>query len=116
MPVSALKGCPYPGLRSFTRDESELFFGRYSQSDRLLELLQVTRFLAVVGPSGCGKSSLIKAGLMADLEGGLMSYAGARWEMAEMRPGNHPFAALATFACRRACGSTVHRRLSIWRR
>ena len=32
---------------------------------------------------------------MADLEGGLMSYAGARWEMAEMRPGNHPFAALA---------------------
>ncbi|MFZ0708579.1 MAG: hypothetical protein WAM53_00935 [Terrimicrobiaceae bacterium] len=95
MPVSALKGCPYPGLRSFTRDESELFFGRDSQSDRLLELLQVTRFLAVVGPSGCGKSSLIKAGLMADLEGGLMSYAGARWEMAEMRPGNHPFAALA---------------------
>jgi WD40 repeat protein/energy-coupling factor transporter ATP-binding protein EcfA2 len=94
-PVSALKGCPYPGLRSFARDESELFFGRDSQIDRLLELLQKTRFLAVVGPSGCGKSSLIKAGLMADLEGGLMDYAGARWEMAEMRPGNHPFAALA---------------------
>ena len=49
----------------------------------------------MVGPSGCGKSSLIKAGLMADLEGGLMSYAGARWEMAEMRPGNRPFSALA---------------------
>ena len=95
MGVSALKGCPYPGLRSFTRDESELFFGRDTQIDRLLELLQGTRFLAVVGPSGCGKSSLIKAGLMADLEGGLMSYAGARWEMAEMRPGNHPFVALA---------------------
>ncbi len=72
-----------------------MFFGRDSQIDRLLELLQKTRFLAVVGPSGCGKSSLIKAGLMADLEGGLMDYAGARWEMAEMRPGNHPFAALA---------------------
>jgi WD40 repeat protein len=94
-PVSALKGCPYPGLRSFTRDESELFFGRDNQIDQLLELLQEVRFLTVVGPSGCGKSSLIKAGLMADLEGGLMSYAGARWEMAEMRPGNHPFAALA---------------------
>jgi len=95
MPVSTLKGCPYPGLRSFTRDESELFFGRDNQIDRLLELLQETRFLAVVGPSGCGKSSLIKAGLMADLEGGLLSYAGARWEMAEMRPGHRPFAALA---------------------
>ena len=94
-PIPALKGCPYPGLRSFARDESELFFGRDGQIDRLLELLQKTRFLAVVGPSGCGKSSLIKAGLMADLEGGLMDYAGARWEMAEMRPGNHPFADLA---------------------
>jgi energy-coupling factor transporter ATP-binding protein EcfA2 len=72
-----------------------LFFGRDNQIDRLLELLQQTRFMAVVGPSGCGKSSLIKAGLMADLEGGLMSYAGARWEMAEMRPGNRPFAAVA---------------------
>ena len=95
IPVSATIGCPYPGLRSFTRDESELFFGRDVQIDQLLELLQESRFLAVVGLSGCGKSSLIKAGLMADLEGGLMDYAGARWEMAEMRPGNHPFAALA---------------------
>jgi ABC-type nitrate/sulfonate/bicarbonate transport system ATPase subunit len=72
IPVSEMVGCPYPGLRSFTRDESDLFFGRDVQIDQLLELLQESRFLAVVGASGCGKSSLIKAGLMADLEGGLI--------------------------------------------
>ena len=86
---------PYPGLRPFTKDEAEIFFGRDDQTDRLLDKLGDVRFLMVVGPSGCGKSSLVRAGLMADLEGGLMSRAGAHWEMAEMRAGNHPFMALA---------------------
>ena len=87
--------CPYPGLRPFTRDEAEIFFGRDDQTDQLLEKLNGIRFLTVVGSSGCGKSSLVRAGLMADLEGGLMSQAGAHWEIAEMRPGNDPFLALA---------------------
>jgi hypothetical protein len=86
---------PYPGLRSFTRDEDVVFFGRDEHIDALLEKLHRTRFLPVVGPSGCGKSSLIRAGLMASLEGGLMDETGAHWEMAEMRPGKHPYAALA---------------------
>jgi hypothetical protein len=86
---------PFPGLRPFTTDEAEIFFGRDEQIDRLLEKLKSRRFLVVVGSSGCGKSSLVRAGLMADLEGGLMSEAGARWQMTEMRPGNHPFTALA---------------------
>src|SRR6185369_17347560 len=93
--ISVQDESPYPGLRAFTRDESAIFFGRDEHVDRLLEKLGKERFLAVVGPSGCGKSSLIRAGLMADLEGGLMNAVGARWEMAETRPGNHPFAALA---------------------
>src|SRR6266481_1478638 len=92
---SAPVSSPYPGLRPFTKDESAIFFGRDDQTDRLLEKLASTRFLMVVGPSGCGKSSLVRAGLMADLEGGLMNEVGAHWEMAEMRPGNHPFMALA---------------------
>ena len=87
--------CPYPGLRSFTRFEDKFFFGREEQVDAALLKLRGSRFLPVVGPSGCGKSSLIRAGLMASLEGGLMDEVGARWEMAEMRPGKHPYAALA---------------------
>ncbi|MCP4699605.1 MAG: hypothetical protein GY862_22560, partial [Gammaproteobacteria bacterium] len=86
---------PYPGLRPFERDETDIFFGREDHTDQLLEKLGQNRFLAVVGPSGCGKSSLVRTGLLAGLEGGLLSSAGIHWRIAEMRPGNHPFASLA---------------------
>jgi tetratricopeptide (TPR) repeat protein len=95
MPSPRFAPGPYPGLRPFTRDEAEIFFGRDEQIDQLLEKLKVTRFLTVIGSSGCGKSSLVRAGVIADLEGGLMSEAGAHWEFVEMRPGNHPMSALA---------------------
>ena len=86
---------PYPGLRPFERDETDIFFGREEHTDQLLERLGQTHFLAVVGPSGCGKSSLVRTGLLAGLETGLLLSAGAHWRMAEMRPGNRPFARLA---------------------
>jgi WD40 repeat protein/energy-coupling factor transporter ATP-binding protein EcfA2 len=81
---------PYPGLRPFRRDETDIFFGREKQTDQLLEKLDHSRFIAVVGPSGCGKSSLVKAGMIAALEAGFMVSAGATWRVAEMRPGDHP--------------------------
>jgi WD40 repeat protein len=86
---------PYPGLRSFRPDESDIFFGREEQTDRLLERLQRSHFLAVVGPSGCGKSSLVRAGMIAALETGFMADAGSRWRIAEMRPGDRPIRRLA---------------------
>jgi hypothetical protein len=87
---------PYPGLRSFTQEESAIFFGREDQSDVLLEKLKRTRFLTVVGPSGCGKSSLIRAGLITGLRSGFMGKdVGARWRVAEMRPGDSPLRRLA---------------------
>lgn len=86
---------PYPGLRAFRRDESDVFFGREEHVDDLLEKLDQTRFLAVVGPSGCGKSSLVRAGMIPALETGFMVGAGARWRIAEMRPGSHPMKRLA---------------------
>lgn len=79
--------CPYPGLRPFRSDESHIFFGREEQTDRLLEKLQRTHFLAVVGPSGCGKSSLVRAGMIAALETGFLADAGSLWHVAQMRPG-----------------------------
>ena len=90
-----LSHSPYPGLRPFTRYEADIFFGREAQVDQLLEKLRRSRFLAVVGASGCGKSSLIRAGLIPSLETGFMVNAGARWRVAEMRPGDHPLARLA---------------------
>lgn len=86
---------PFPGLRPFEFDESPLFFGRDGQSDQLIRKLAATRFLAVVGTSGSGKSSLVRAGLLPALRGGLMSGAGSRWLVAPMRPGFMPVHNLA---------------------
>jgi energy-coupling factor transporter ATP-binding protein EcfA2 len=86
---------PYPGLRPFHREETDIFFGREEQVDQLLGKLGKSRFLAVVGPSGCGKSSLIRTGLISALETGFLSSTGARWRIAEVRPGNHPLRNLA---------------------
>jgi WD40 repeat protein len=86
---------PYPGLRPFERHEDILFFGRDDQIDQLLDKLADTHFLAVLGTSGSGKSSLVKAGLLPALNSGYMAGAGARWEVAELRPGDRPFHRLA---------------------
>jgi len=94
-PVPGLSEAPYPGLRPFRQDESDIFFGREEQTDALLGKLRRSRFLAVVGPSGCGKSSLVRAGMIAALEAGFLTDAGSRWRFAEMRPGGHPLARLA---------------------
>lgn len=86
---------PYPGLRPFQRDETDIFFGREDHTDQLIEKLGRTHFIAVVGPSGCGKSSLVRTGLLAGLEMGLIPNAGVHWRIAELRPGNQPFVRLA---------------------
>lgn len=94
--ADALAVSPYPGLRPFTEDEAELFFGREAQTDQLLDRLRRTRLLAIVGPSGCGKSSLVRAGMIAALHTGLMADAGAHWRIAQMRPGARPLWRLAS--------------------
>ncbi|MDT7779933.1 MAG: hypothetical protein QOC99_2445 [Acidobacteriota bacterium] len=88
-------GNPFPGLRPFETEEYNLFFGREGQADQLLARLGRTRFLAVVGTSGSGKSSLIKAGLLPALYGGLMAGTGSAWRIAVMRPGHDPLGNLA---------------------
>jgi len=86
---------PYPGLRSFRRDESDLFFGREGCVDQMVDRLAATRFLGVLGPSGSGKSSLVITGLLDALEIGLCARAGSRWRIACMRPENRPVENLA---------------------
>jgi Novel STAND NTPase 1 len=86
---------PFPGLRPFEMDETNLFFGRDGQSDELLKRMQRARLLAVVGTSGSGKSSLIRAGLLPALYGGLMGDAGSSWRIAIQRPGGDPIGNLA---------------------
>ena len=88
-------GNPFPGLRPFETHEYELFFGREGQSDALISRLQRANFLAVVGTSGSGKSSLVRAGLLPALRGGMMAGAGSGWRISIMRPGSDPIGNLA---------------------
>lgn len=87
---------PFPGLRPFETNEYHLFFGRDGQSDELIERLGRTHFLAVVGTSGSGKSSLVRAGLLPALYGGLMPQVSSAWRVALFRPGDDPLGELAT--------------------
>jgi WD40 repeat protein len=64
-----LAGCPYRSLRPFTELDSNVFFGRRNETERLTELVTVESraILPILGPSGVGKSSLVRAGLLARL-------------------------------------------------
>lgn len=86
---------PYPGLRPFRRDETDLFFGREGNVDEIIDRLAATRFVAVLGASGSGKSSLVKTGLLEALELGQLHQAGTAWRVADFRPGDNPVANLA---------------------
>jgi hypothetical protein len=95
MPGTVVAANPFPGLRSFEADETQLFFGRDGQASEIVARLQRQRFVAVVGTSGSGKSSLVRAGLLPMLEGGFMPAASSFWRFAVMRPRNDAIRALA---------------------
>jgi hypothetical protein len=86
---------PFVGLKPFESEQSMLFHGRGRQIGELLEFLYSQRFVAVVGSSGCGKSSLIRAGLIPNLEAGFLIQQRDRWAIAKMKPGDAPLRNLA---------------------
>lgn len=57
---------PYAGLRPFSEDDEEVFFGRTALVKQLGELAAEPKraFLVLTGASGVGKSSLLAAGLV----------------------------------------------------
>lgn len=58
---------PYPRLSPFTASDADLFFGRDSELEEILELSERHPFLSVTGYSGVGKTSLIEAGVLPQL-------------------------------------------------
>lgn len=89
---------PFPGLRSFTETDADIFFGRGRETDVLLRRIAAERFLAVVGASGSGKSSLVGAGLVPRLRANAISddTTGSKdWFIVTLKPGKAPFEALA---------------------
>jgi len=58
----------YPGTKPFERQEHELFFGRDTDIEKMLELMSFEPLLLLYSKSGLGKSSLINAGIIPELE------------------------------------------------
>jgi hypothetical protein len=92
--VNAGSRNPFPGLRPFDADESDLYFGREEETSELLQRLRQTRFVVVLGEGGSGKSSLVRAGLVPALEGGFLSGGGSGWQIVSARPGADPLKSL----------------------
>ncbi len=90
---------PYPGLRAFSGNEADWFFGREALVHRVLERLESCLTdrspLAVVAPSGAGKSSLLRAGVLPALARGKLP--GSRhWPQLLLTPTADPLAVLAS--------------------
>ncbi|MGB8718201.1 MAG: AAA family ATPase, partial [Desulfobacterales bacterium] len=81
---------PFVGLRPFYSRDSLYYFGRKQQSHALLQQLYAHRFVAVIGSSGCGKSSLVRAGLIPNLEAGFLVQDRDLWKIATFKPGDAP--------------------------
>jgi WD40 repeat protein/energy-coupling factor transporter ATP-binding protein EcfA2 len=85
---------PFPGLRQFTAERSDLFFGRETESSEIAGKILRNRFVAVTGASGSGKSSLVLCGLIPALKKYSLE-RGEKWNFLTMRPGRDPFGNLA---------------------
>jgi len=85
---------PFPGLRPFAPEESDLFFGREGESTEVLRKLMNNRFVTVIGASGSGKSSLIYCGVLPKVRN-LKENDSSSWRIISFRPGNDPFGNLA---------------------
>jgi WD40 repeat protein len=90
-----LPPAPYPGLRPFDKHEWPVFFGRERMADEVVSRLINQHLVVVHGDSGCGKSSLVRAGVLVQLEQG-HARSGVRWRTCSTLPREAPLRNLAT--------------------
>jgi WD40 repeat protein/tRNA A-37 threonylcarbamoyl transferase component Bud32 len=81
--------CPFKGLASFEPADADYFFGRERLVAELVARLVGAGFLGIVGPSGSGKSSVLRAGLLPALAGGVLP-GSEGWRRLLLRPGERP--------------------------
>jgi hypothetical protein len=89
--------CPYKGLAYFDCNEEDpkYFYGREKLTDQLLDHVRQSNFLVIVGASGSGKSSVLRAGLIYQLQQGRKLSGSDQWQIYIVRPGEHPLQSLA---------------------
>jgi ABC-type phosphate transport system substrate-binding protein len=84
---------PFRGLEAFSELDHPFFFGREVYVDRLTELIDKKRLIAVVGASGSGKSSVVAAGLVPRVRRRVPPEP--TWECLAFKPGKVPTEALS---------------------
>ena len=89
--------CPYKGLAYFdcNTEDPQHFFGRETLTQDLLHRIQSQTFLPILGASGSGKSSILRAGLLYQLQQGRLLPGSDTWHLRILQPGNHPLLNLA---------------------
>ena len=85
---------PFPGLRPFATEDSDLFFGREVESEEIIAKLLKNRYITVLGASGNGKSSLINSGVLPKVRN-LKIGESSEWRIISFTPGKNPFGNLA---------------------
>ena len=76
--------------------------------------MRAARFLAVLGSSGSGKSSLVRAGLVPELENGVLRDS-ERWPIRIFAPGERPLDSLAAQLAGLDTGESMNRTLDALR-
>ncbi len=59
---------PYKGLKRFNARDKDLFFGRDRLINKLIEAINQSNLVLVLGASGSGKSSVVRAGVIPQIE------------------------------------------------
>lgn len=85
--------CPFQGLAPFDTSHAGLFFGRETFTETLVQQVSNQRFCALVGASGIGKTSILRAGLMAQMQ--RQPEQSPAWSIRYLTPGNAPLKRLA---------------------
>ncbi|MEM8504223.1 MAG: caspase family protein [Cyanobacteria bacterium P01_D01_bin.1] len=89
--------CPYKGLEFFdcNGEDPKYFFGRERLVDQLLDKVNTDNFVALVGASGNGKSSVLRAGLLHQIQLGRRIAGSEQWRIRLTRPDKQPMQNLA---------------------
>ncbi|MGE5156063.1 MAG: BTAD domain-containing putative transcriptional regulator, partial [Betaproteobacteria bacterium] len=80
-----ISGCPYRGLARYEASDADLFRGRERAVAEIVARMIDPPLLAIVGGAGTGKSSLVRAGVLPAIAGGVLPESG-RWRQIVVTP------------------------------
>ena len=78
---------PYKGLKRFNAVDKDLFFGRERLTNKLIEAVNQSNLVLILGASGSGKSSVVRAGVIPQIE----SFSETPFQCCLFTPNRNPF-------------------------